>query len=174
MPSGNLNERLIAERIATLLAHYWTPETSVEVRSHLASDWLADLREFPAPIVAEAVQRYRQSADFRKRPMPGDIRMHCIAIQRESAPPSPLALPDQRELREIGERRTRFEREAAEIRESYAKGEGFPSFKAMLEAKVLGAKMNGRRVHYAAAAKPRVDSQTPLETRENAVSGDFK
>lgn len=68
------------------------------------ADWLDDLSEFPAMIVAEACKRWRQGNT--RRPTPGDIRLACIEIQRERAPkragkpilalvkPEPMPAPD--------------------------------------------------------------------------------
>src|SRR6266852_3280399 len=73
--TDSVNRRLIAERIAALLSHYWLPSDTPEVRSRAAGDWLADLEEFPASIVAEACQQWRRTQS--RKPMPSDIRGLC-------------------------------------------------------------------------------------------------
>lgn len=52
------------------------------MRRTIAEDWLADLAEFPAEIVAVACREWRQQPGAR-RPLPGDIRTLCIALDRE-------------------------------------------------------------------------------------------
>lgn len=79
----SLNDRLIAERVSTLLSHYWTAADPVEVRRAQIGDWLEDLAEFAAPVVSEAAKEWRQ--ENTRRPSPGDIRLLCIAIKRRDA-----------------------------------------------------------------------------------------
>jgi hypothetical protein len=71
------------------------------LREGQATDWIDDLREFPAALVKEAVRRWRQSAESRRRPLPIDIRLICVERQRETAPannrlPPPEAAPSRR------------------------------------------------------------------------------
>lgn len=80
---GGLNRELVAGRVAALLAHYWTDPMPENLQAMLASDWLDDLVEFPAPIVAEACQSWRRTE--RRKPMPSDIRSRCLELQREAA-----------------------------------------------------------------------------------------
>ena len=86
---GSNNLRLIGERVATLLGHFWTPADSPELRSLVAGDWLNDLREFPAATVAEACQMWRRTET--RKPTIADIRKLCIEVQPK--PPQRLALP---------------------------------------------------------------------------------
>src|SRR6185437_6725921 len=92
------NNRQIAERIATLLAHYWTPNDSPELRKLVAADWMSDLKEFPADVVSAACQDWRRSE--ARRPTPADIRKRCWevmpkpAAKVESDPAPPTIPPD--------------------------------------------------------------------------------
>ena len=78
--SASVNSRLIAERIATLLSHYWTADTDPKLRQLQSADWLDDLEEFAAVTVAEACAEWRQKPGGR-RPTPGDIRAICVEIR---------------------------------------------------------------------------------------------
>lgn len=73
---ARLNDGLIAERITTLLAHYWTAADAPEVRALQLGDWLSDLGEFGAPIVAKACEEWRRGQTHR--PTPADIRRLCL------------------------------------------------------------------------------------------------
>lgn len=75
-PIGKLNDSLIAERVTTLLSHYWTAGDDPAIRRLQIHDWLADLGEFPAAIVADACQRWRRTES--KRPTIADLRKLCL------------------------------------------------------------------------------------------------
>ena len=89
LPSPSVNERLIAERVTTLLSHYWTAADAPEVRKLQMGDWLDDLCEFPAAHVAEACAEWRRKPGG-KRPTPGDIRTLCVEMRQLRPPPRPL------------------------------------------------------------------------------------
>ena len=63
--------------ISRLLAHYWTTNEPQEVRRTIAEDWLEDLTEFPAAVVAAACREWRRTQP--RRPTPADIRAICVA-----------------------------------------------------------------------------------------------
>jgi hypothetical protein len=71
-PEPSPNERKIAERIARLLSHYWTPDDDPAIRSLQAVDWIEDLVEFPIDIVEHACQQWRRNE--HRRPIIADIR----------------------------------------------------------------------------------------------------
>lgn len=61
-------------------------------------DWLDDLGEFAAPVVAVAVKEWRQGEFGRKRPTPSDIRLLCLAEQRKRQPVADrMRVTDQRD-----------------------------------------------------------------------------
>lgn len=127
LPSQSVNERAIAERIATLLSHYWTSADAPEVRQRQMADWLDDLSEFPAHLVAEACQLWRRTET--RRPMPGDIRTRCFDLKREAEERNrpKLAYLPAAETSNRTVLAQRF-REAEEARESWAKAHGCESF----------------------------------------------
>jgi len=67
-------------RIHALLAHYRGAELPEAVERAIAADWLDDIAEFPASVVAEACRRHRRGPKMRFRPLPGEIRESCIEI----------------------------------------------------------------------------------------------
>jgi hypothetical protein len=74
-----LNDRLIAERISTLLSHFWTADDPPAIREAQLGDWIEDLQEFPASIVASACQEWRRGQI--KRPLIADIRHLCVEMR---------------------------------------------------------------------------------------------
>lgn len=88
---ANENDRRIAERITTLLSHFWTADEDPRLRKLQIADWLDDLAEFGPGIVSRAVKEWRQTET--KRPTPADIRKLCIAEQCE--PAGQIAGPQQ-------------------------------------------------------------------------------
>lgn len=74
------------------MSHYWTADDEPELRAKQFEDWLEDLGEFPASDVAAACTAWRQGESYRKRPLPGDIRLLAIAEGRRRAP-GPRAAP---------------------------------------------------------------------------------
>jgi hypothetical protein len=155
-----VNDRAIAERITTLLSHYWTADEPPELRSLQIGDWLDDLAEFPAMIVAEACREWRQTE--RRRPLPVDIRVLCIAAQqrhREATAPKALPPPDIGDRRKAWERDDRERmalryREAAEHRERWAREMGCANFGEALQ---IGLAVVARRKPVAAS-----DNGTPV------------
>lgn len=84
------NERLVLEQIVRLIAHYWLPNEDQAMLRAKYEDWLEDLREFPARIVAGACREWRRSAT--RRPTPADIIRLCREAtprRRPTAPPPP-------------------------------------------------------------------------------------
>lgn len=101
---------------------------SPELRTLQSRDWLDDLGEFPAAIVAEACTEWRQRPGGR-RPTPGDIRTICVESRtRKEELRRPALPPPQRDI-VAGDFHERRYREAAEAREAAAKANGYESFK---------------------------------------------
>lgn len=78
------------------MGHYWAADTPIEIRRELARDWLEDLGEFGPEIVGVACREWRQN--HNRRPTPADIRLLCIAEQRDRQPialPRPAFEPEQ-------------------------------------------------------------------------------
>lgn len=97
--NATLNRRLIAERISTLLSHYWTADESAALRDAQLGDWLEDLNAFAASVVAQAVAHWRQHET--RRPTPADIRKICDEFSsRRAAVPAgrPPRLPRPGEI----------------------------------------------------------------------------
>jgi len=94
LSGGKLNDSLIAERVTTLLSHYWTAAEDERLRALQISDWLDDLGEFPAMIVADSCALWRRSYPG-KRPTPGDIRQLCreVTPRKREAPKPMVMLP---------------------------------------------------------------------------------
>lgn len=67
---------MIAERVAILLNHYWINDMPDALRARLAADWVNDLAEFPAVVVAGACDEWRRAQT--KRPVIADIRALCL------------------------------------------------------------------------------------------------
>src|SRR5260221_8727317 len=95
-PAVPLNERLIAERISTLMSHYWTSDDAQEFRALQLADWLEDLCEFPAHIVATACRTWRQTQP--RRPTIAEMRELCSSAMpdlRIRAPEKPIEISHQ-------------------------------------------------------------------------------
>lgn len=90
-----LNESLIAERITTLLSHYWTADDDERLRDLQLGDWLDDLGNYDAPDVATAIKQWRHSQT--RRPTPADIVKLVGAIHSERARSRHHALPAPRD-----------------------------------------------------------------------------
>lgn len=109
-----------------------------KLRQRQSSDWLDDLGDFAAVVVAEACEEWRHKPGGR-RPTPGDIRSLCVELRERKAfltrpaLPRPMADPDFHERRY---------REAAEAREQWARERGCDSFKQAME---IGLVAVGRR-----------------------------
>jgi hypothetical protein len=63
----------ISGRIATLLAHYWTPDMPHKLQAAVAGDWVVILGELPRGAIEAACRRYL-CGETRARPTPGQIR----------------------------------------------------------------------------------------------------
>lgn len=130
----------IAISVTRLLAHYPTGELDPTARQLQIEDWLGDLREFGAELVEDACGAYRRGPDYRRRPLPGDIRKLCIELQTEHEEPQRLDAGDrQRERAERAERRRRRDedmaREGREIGTRWAQERGHPTLEAYATAK---------------------------------------
>ncbi|HEX6972701.1 MAG TPA: hypothetical protein VF234_10830 [Limnochordia bacterium] len=68
----------IAARVATLLAHYWVGQMPASLQTAVASDWIEDLREFPAHVIDEAARKWRRMET--RRPTPAAVRDLCQRI----------------------------------------------------------------------------------------------
>lgn len=69
-------------RVHALLAQYRERDPlPPAVEAAVAEDWLEDVGEFPATVVAEACRRWRRHPmKYRYKPLPGDIRAFCLEI----------------------------------------------------------------------------------------------
>ena len=74
--ANGINDRLILERITILMSHYWAADEPQAVRKAQLGDWLDDLREFSAVVVAGACQEWRRGQN--RRPTIADIRKLCL------------------------------------------------------------------------------------------------
>src|SRR4051794_19814370 len=92
----------IAASIALLLSHYYLPDVSEEVRTAQAKDWLDDLVDFSAEIVASACQDWRRTQN--RRPTIADIRGLCFREREERRSPDWAALPSP-EARNVSKHR---------------------------------------------------------------------
>ena len=70
---------VILARVHALLAQYRDRDPlPPQVEAAVAEDWLDDIGEYPAHIVAEACRRWRRHpTKYRFKPLPGDIRAIC-------------------------------------------------------------------------------------------------
>lgn len=112
------------------------------LQAMVASDWLDDLGEFPAPMVGEACQIWRRTE--RRKPTPADIRSICIDLRSDAEERSRPRLPKpsedvERAMREGWNRRYA---EAAEAREKWAREHGCKDF---AEAMKIGLQAVARR-----------------------------
>ena len=121
-----LNDRLIAERISTLLSHFWTADDPPAIREAQLGDWIDDLSRFPAPLVADACKRWRMTD--RRKPTPADIVGFCLEAQNDTAHADDArnrykTTSAAAELREYESERNQKYVEAAEWRRAYLAGE---------------------------------------------------
>lgn len=71
----------ILARVLALLSHYQQTPLPAAVEAAIAADWLDDIGEYPAWIVAEACRRWRRHpVKYRYRPLSGDIRALCVEL----------------------------------------------------------------------------------------------
>lgn len=139
--SRSVNDRLIAERVTTLLSHYWTAADAPEVRKLQLADWIEDLSGFAAATVAEACAEWRHKPGG-KRPTPGDIRTICVESRERREYLRLPALPAPGLDPSVTDFHKRRYREAAEAREAWARAHGCQSFKdAMAIGLVAVSKM---------------------------------
>ena len=159
----------VAGIIARLLLHYYLPgELSDAARKAIADDWLEDLVEFDPATVAHACREWRRTSS--RRPTPSDIRVICIAEQRERQEHRAITGPTSagRELsyheRKAALERLRLENRDAEI----ANGERLKNIREEL----AGMKRPTMR-HVAAAAlgvKARERINDPAELRAGRIA----
>ena len=73
---------IVLARVLALLAQYRDRDPlPPQVEAAIAEDWLDDVGEYPAWVVAEAAKRWRRHpSKYRFKPLPGDIRSLCIEI----------------------------------------------------------------------------------------------
>ena len=139
----NSNDRTIAERVATLLSHYWIGDEPEAVRTAQAHDWLDDLREFGAAIVARACQEWRQTS--ARRPTPADLRALAVRFQGEMRG-SLMALPGSERARLPGlpvhVTSTQAEIEAYELAQA-ERAERARLWRASPEGKAWRARLSG-------------------------------
>ena len=62
----------ISGRVATLLAHYWTPDMGETLQTAVGHDWINILGAFPRHVIEAACVKYL-SGNTRARPTPGQI-----------------------------------------------------------------------------------------------------
>lgn len=72
----------ISGRVATLMAHYYTPDMPQALAGAVLRDWADLLAEFPGHAIQEAAQKWLRT-ETRKRPTPGDIREMCQRLVGE-------------------------------------------------------------------------------------------
>lgn len=124
--ASELNERLIAERVTTLLSHYWTTDEDARIRQAQIADWIDDLSRFSASLVADACKRWRMTD--RRKPTPADIVGFCLEAQNDTAHADDArnrykTTSTAAELREYESERNQKYVEAAEWRRAYLAGE---------------------------------------------------
>jgi hypothetical protein len=125
---------MIGAEISRLLSHYWTTNEDQKLREAQARDWLTDLRDFPAEIVAEACGNWRRGEN--RRPMISDIRQRCIEeVERRR----PRMLPPPRS--KAPEAYSGEYVEAAAARAAWAKARGLSSF---ADALAMGIQTAGK------------------------------
>lgn len=138
--------RAIAEKVGTLLNHYWTPADDPRVRARTAADWIADLIEFDFDVVAEACDEWRRGQE--RRPTPAGLRAICWRTVREREQrhldQTKFALPQlthQQRLeaaREAAAQETRYA-QAFAWRQRFAESRGFPDYTAVMAHGILRA-----------------------------------
>jgi hypothetical protein len=79
-----------------LLSHYWRPEDDPAVFKLQAADWVDDLSEYDADVVAGACKMWRRANS--KRPTPHELRALCRA---ELEYRRPIEVPDPDEPRDV-------------------------------------------------------------------------
>lgn len=85
-------DRQVAGVIARLLLHYYSPgDLSEAARKAMAQDWVEDLAEFGAAVVADACQEWRRSQ--HRRPVPSELRKLCSEMRRVNQDRRALAAP---------------------------------------------------------------------------------
>jgi len=123
---------MIAASITLLLSHYYTPDVSPELQKAQAKDWLDDLSEFGAELVAEACQQWRR--EHSRRPTIAGMRKMCAASmmmrEAQSRPPTPVVWRVQRIVRPIAikPRNPKHEedrRQGRAIQDEFARRHGF-------------------------------------------------
>lgn len=118
-----------------MLGHYWAANEDTRLRAALAQDWLGDLREFTATVVADACREWRRAET--KRPTIADIRRLCQELQPPQQPPAP------RHDVEAGHRlaATRQQREDAAYawRQRFAEERGFADFGDVIRYGIVAA-----------------------------------
>ncbi len=68
----------LADRCASLLAHFFSGATGEKLNAMAAADWLKILAPFPAKVLNAAVQRWLETNTGK--PKPHDIRELCISF----------------------------------------------------------------------------------------------
>lgn len=63
----------VSGRIATLMAHYYTPDMPQALGAAVFGDWIDILDDLPAHAIQEAAKKWLRT-ETRRRPGPGDIR----------------------------------------------------------------------------------------------------
>jgi len=125
----------VGAEISRLLSHYWSTSEDQHLREAQAKDWLADLKEFPPEVVAEACGDWRRGET--RRPMIADIRTRCFEI-RERSKPAVFVRPDIEKTKAARVEWTGKVAEAAAYRNEWARARGFPDFKTALEKGACG------------------------------------
>ena len=126
----------VGAEISRLLSHYWSTSEDQHLREAQAKDWLADLKEFPPEVVAEACGDWRRGET--KRPMIADIRQRCFDVIERNRPVPAAPRPDTEKMRAA---RTEWKgkiAEAAAYREAWARGRGYKDFATALQSGACG------------------------------------
>ena len=120
------------------MSHYWAADEPQAVRKAQLADWIDDLREFPAAIVAQAVAEWRRAQS--KRPAISDIRFICKEMTPPRRPTNAPLLTDERPeqrraMVEDYENQRRIDwREAAIARDAWAQARGWASYRDWMTA----------------------------------------
>jgi hypothetical protein len=110
------NRRMIADRVAILLAHYYIADMDAALRARLGLDWVNDLAEFPASVVASVCDEWRRSET--KRPVIADMRARCLVLQPPPPAAKPALLSSDAEMQKFLAERAESWRKAEEWRNS--------------------------------------------------------
>lgn len=131
---------MISNLILRLLSHYWIANEPEEVRRAQVDDWIGDLAEFGPDIVNEACARWRISQS--RRPVPADVRLIAVQVQREQNERLAPEAPNNQAIRASREAARRHRehaivetrREGRDIVNKWAQAKGYDDLDAYCTA----------------------------------------